>query len=168
MPISVAKVERRSRARAAAPTAVETPTVRPLAWPVEQWLRFQVDLFKATEPALIGWLDRRRAAVAAVLDSLGRLAACRDFGAAAAIHAAWLDGAMKRLALDMQAAAEHAQALSRCTAGAAERAAQTTTEIAEQGADWVVRRLAEANAPPPQGQTTAAATPAAEALWQIR
>jgi len=90
------------------------PVAEMMARPFEIWLRWQADMAKAAEPIAAGWLERRREAATAALEAMEQLAACRpmDFGRAAAIQRDWLDGAMKRWALDMEALTAHAAALS--------------------------------------------------------
>lgn len=85
-----------------------------MARPFEIWLRWQADMVKAAEPVTAGWLERRREAAAAALEAVEQLASCSptDLGRAAAIQREWLDGAMKRWNLDMEALTAHAAALA--------------------------------------------------------
>jgi hypothetical protein len=87
MPTAAAKVSRRSRAQEIVPISVETLAAAPVAWPFDQWLGLQTALFKASEPVLIGWIERRCAGAAALLDSFAGFAHCDDLNAAAAVHA---------------------------------------------------------------------------------
>lgn len=85
-----------------------------IARPLEIWLRWQVDVVKAAEPVTSSWLERRREAAAATLEAVEQLATCRptDFGRAAEIQRDWLDGAMKRWNMDMEAWTTQAATLS--------------------------------------------------------
>lgn len=169
MPIKVTKVKQGSGIQPARSAVADTEAVPSLAWPLELWLQFQADLFRATEPALIGWIDRRCEGTGAVLRSVERLTTCQDFGEAISIQSEWLTGFMGRLDRDIQAVAEHALAVSQCASGATQQAAQATTGVAMRGAKWVVRR-AEAGATPPAKAPDAigVSTPVTEALWQSR
>jgi hypothetical protein len=111
-----------------------------MTWPLEQLLQFQVELFKVADPGLTDWLNRRREGTSAVLKTLERLAGCRDLGEAMSIHSNWIDGAIKRFDLDTQAIVEQALAVSQCATGATREVAQTTTELATRGAEWVIRK----------------------------
>jgi hypothetical protein len=167
MPIKVSKVKQSSSIQPAHPAPAETEAVPSLAWPMELWLQFQADLFRASEPVLIGWIDRRCEGTGALMHSVERLTACQDFGEAVAIHSEWLTGVMGRLDRDVQALAEHALAVSQCASGATQQAAQATTGVAMHGAKWVVRK-AEPVATSPANAPDALVTPVTEALWQTR
>jgi hypothetical protein len=134
MPIAVAKVTRRPRAQEVVPSNIETPFAAPLAWPLDQWLALPAALFKASEPAMLGWIERRCAAASALLDSVAGFARCDDLSAAAAVHATWLEGATGRLEADVRAMTEHAAAVSQCVASLAEPAAPG--EIPAGGTVW--------------------------------
>lgn len=139
MAIRVSKAKQRSSAPQARSLAADTQSLMSLAWPLEHLLQLQAELLKAAEPGINSWLNRRREGTTAVLQACEKLAACRDFGDALSIQSEWVDGAMKRLDLDVQALAEHALAVSQCTLGATRQAAQTTTELATRGAEWAIR-----------------------------
>jgi hypothetical protein len=141
MAIRVSKVKQRSSAQQARSLATDPQSLLSPAWPLEHWLQLQAELLKATGPSLNNWLNRRREGTNAVLLACEKLAACRDFGDVLSIQSEWIDGAMKRLDLDVQALAEHALTVSQCTVGATQQAAQTTTELATRGAEWVVRSV---------------------------
>src|ERR1700690_2429431 len=102
MAIKIAKTKQRSPAaetHSNDPGAQDLPSV---IWPVEQWLQFQAELMKATTPGLTNWLNRRFDGMTATLRAVEKPASCREIGEAVAIHAEWLDGAIKRLDLDSQ------------------------------------------------------------------
>jgi hypothetical protein len=141
MAIRVSKAKQRSSDPQARSLAADTQNLLPLAWPLEHLLQLQAELLKAAEPSLNGWLNRRREGTNAVLQACEKLAACRDFGEALSIQSELIDGAMSRLDLDVQALTEHALTVSQCTVGATRQAAQTTTELATRGAEWVVRAV---------------------------
>jgi hypothetical protein len=141
MAIRVSKVKQRPSAAQARSLTADPQNLLSLAWPLEHLLHLQAELLKAAEPSLNGWLDRRREGTTAVLQACEKLAACRDFGEALSIQSEWIDSAMKRLDRDVQALTEHALTVSQCTVGATRQAAQTTTEMATRGAEWVVRAV---------------------------
>lgn len=139
MAIKVSKAKQRSSVPQARSFAADTQSLLSLAWPFEHLLQLQAELLKATEPSLNGWLNRRREGTNAVLQACEKLAACRDLGDVLSIQSEWIDGAMKRLDLDVQALAEHALTVSHCTVGATRQAAQATTEMATRGTEWAIR-----------------------------
>jgi len=146
MALKISKPKQRSSVEYAPSAAADTQDVQsldipPMAWPLEQWLQLQVELFKVADPGLTDWLNRRREGTSAVLKTLERLAGCRDFGEAMSIHSDWIDGAMQRLDLDTKAIVEQALAVSQCATGATREVAQTTTELATRGAEWVIRKV---------------------------
>jgi hypothetical protein len=146
MALKISKPKQRSSVEYAPSAAADTQDVRSLdlptmAWPLEQLLQFQAELLKVADPGLTDWLNRRREGTSAVLRTLERLAACRDVGEAVAIQSDWIDGAMKRLDLETQAIVEQALAVSQCATGATREVAQTTTELATRGAEWVTRKV---------------------------
>lgn len=147
MAIRVSKAKQRSSDPQVRALAADPQSLLSLAWPLEHLLQLQAELLKAAEPSFNGWLNRRREGTDAVLRACEKLAACRDFGEALSIQSELIDGAMNRLDLDVQAVTEHARAVSQCTLGATRQAAQTTTEFATRGAEWVVRSV-EADAEP--------------------
>src|ERR1041384_538025 len=140
MAVRVAKVKQSHNIPAARPAA-ETEAVPSLIWPIEHWLQFQADLLRAAESNLVGWIDRRCEGTSAALSSLVRLSTSHDMGEAVAIHSDYLDGVMKRLDRDFQSAADHALAVSRCTSGATQHAAEASTGVAAHGAQWVVSKV---------------------------
>src|SRR5689334_3215991 len=79
---------------------------RMLSWPMEAWLRAQAGILEASEPVAAGWLERRRAAATATLETLERLANCNDLKEAASIQRSWFEDSMKRLDSDMHALAD--------------------------------------------------------------
>lgn len=103
---------------------------RMLSWPLEAWLRAQAGILQASEPVAAGWLERRRAAATATLDTLERLANCNDFKEAASIQRGWFEDSMKRLDSDMHALADQAFAVSREAMSATRYAAQTSADVA--------------------------------------
>jgi len=158
MAIRVSKAKQRSSDPQARAPAADTQSLMSLAWPLEHLLQLQAELLKAAEPSLNGWLNRRREATTAVLRACEKFAGCRDFGEALSIQSELIDGAMNRLDLDVQALAEHALTVSQCTVGATRQAAQTTTELATRGAEWVVRSV-EPDAEPAESHDAVAAAP---------
>jgi hypothetical protein len=141
MAIRVSKAKQRSSEPQAPALAADTQSLLSLTWPLEHLLQLQAELLKAAEPGLNGWLNRRREGASAVLRACEKLAACRDFGEVLSIQSELIDGAMNRLDLDVQALTEHALTVSQCTVGVTRQAAQTTTQLATRGAEWVVRSV---------------------------
>lgn len=135
-----------------------------MLWPAEYVLRLQADALCAGGVALKDWLDRRREGADAVLEAWDKLAACHDAQTAAAIHQSWLDGAMKRLALDIDAMTNHMIGIAR---GAADMA-QAPPLAAPAPAEWSVRK---GEAPEPAAAVasrTAAAKSTADTIWERR
>jgi hypothetical protein len=171
MAIKVSKVKQRSTTLSDPAPAEEAEGLPSLAWPVEHWLQFQADLFRAATPMLLGWIDRRCEASGAALRAAGGLASCQDVGEAMAIHSDWLSGSMKRLDHDLQAAGQHALAVVHCTTGATQRAAQTSRDEARLGANLIIRNLDAAQPLVAANREPAAPVVepiATEALWQSR
>jgi hypothetical protein len=136
------------------------------AWPLEQWLLFELDLMKANEPGVIGWIDRRCEAALAALRAASELAACRDFSAALAVQSSWLDNAASRLERDARAVMACADAVARCTRDAAQRAAGVAGNFGTSSV-WSVDRVGAPN--PVAHRDLAEEQPQiAEALWQSR
>src|SRR5690348_15960496 len=102
---------------------------RMIGWPVEAWLRAQAGILQASQPVATGWLERRRAAATATLDTLERLANCSDLKEAASIQRSWFEDSMKRLDSDLHAFADQALAFSREAMSATRYAAQTSTDV---------------------------------------
>ncbi len=168
MVLKISKTKPRSSAAYAPSAAADTQDVRSLdlpsmTWPVEQWLEFQAELLKIADPGLSDWLNRRREGTSAVLRMLERLAGCRDLGEAMSIQSGWIGGAMKRLDLDAQAILEQALAVSQCATGATREAAQTTTELATRGAEWVIRKVEPDTQLPDRRSVSASSSPTAKA-----
>lgn len=166
MTIKVTKMRQRS----AIPSAAADESAAAPAWPLEQWLALQAELFRTAEPGLLGWIARRCEGNSAILQSLSALAQCRELGDIAAIQTDWWNGSLKRLERDLQAASDHIVALTQCVAGAAQRAAaQAAPEEMKTGAAWIVRKE-----PSPSGasvlptEMTAGAGSENEAVWQSR
>ena len=139
MAIKVSKAKDRSSAPYPRPPVSDIQNPLSLAWPIDHWLQWQAEFLKIAAPSLNGFLDRRREALSATLRAGEKLAACRDLDDALSIQSEWAEGALKRLELDIEAAAEHAIALSHCTADATRRAAQTTSEVATSGMEQILR-----------------------------
>jgi hypothetical protein len=135
--------------------------------PLEQWLQFELDLMKANEPDMIGWINRRCEAALAALHAAGELAACSDFSAALAIQSSWLDSAASRLERDARAVAACADAVARCTRGAAQRAIGSAGNLAVSGAAWSVDRVG-ARSRVARRDLSDEQPQIAEALWQSR
>lgn len=102
---------------------------RMFGWPVEAWLRAQAGILQASQPVAAGWLERRRAAATATLETLERLANCNDFQEAASIQRNWFEDSMKRLDSDLHAFADQALAVSREAMSATRYAAQTSADV---------------------------------------
>lgn len=102
---------------------------RMLGWPVEAWLRAQAGILQASQPVATGWLERRRAAATATLETIERLAACNDLKEAASIQRNWFEDSMKRLDSDLHAFADQALAVSREAMSATRYAAQTSADV---------------------------------------
>ncbi len=141
MAVKVAKAKPPSISLRAPHLTTDPQSLMSAFWPLEQMLHLQAELLKAAESNLSGWLNRRREGTTAALRAREKFVACRDFGEALAIQSEWVDGAAKRLDLDLQDATDHLLAISQCALGATQQATQTTTEIAARGAEWVVRAV---------------------------
>ena len=102
---------------------------RMLSWPVEAWLRAQAGILQASEPVASGWLERRRAAATATLDTIERLATCNDLKEAASIQRNWFEDSMKRLDSDLHALADQALAVSHEAMSATRYVAQTSADV---------------------------------------
>lgn len=102
---------------------------RMMGWPVEAWLRAQAGILQASQPLANGWLERRRAAVTATLETIERLANCNDLKEAASIQRSWFEDSMKRFDSDLHALADQALAVSREAMSATRYAAQTSAEV---------------------------------------
>jgi hypothetical protein len=102
---------------------------RMMSWPLEAWLRAQAGMLEASQPVATGWLERRRAAAAATLDTIERLATCNDLKEAASIQRGWFEDSMKRFDSDLHAFADQALAVSREAMSATRYAAQTSADV---------------------------------------
>lgn len=128
------KIGTDGRVESSADTALRLPffdssVARMMSWPVEAWLRCQAGMLKAAEPAATGWIERRRAAATATIETLERLAGCSDFQEAASIQRSWFEDSMKRLDSDIHALADQALAISQEAMSATRYAAQTSAEV---------------------------------------
>lgn len=115
--------------------------VRLMGWPVETFLRCQAGLLKAVEPATNGWIERRREAAHAALDTFERLSKCNDLQQAASIYREWVEGAMRRLDSDVHALADQAVAVSHEAMAATRSAAQSSSDMAGLATQGAVRAL---------------------------
>ena len=102
---------------------------RMIGWPVEAWLRAQAGILQASQPVATGWLERRRAAATATLDTLERLANCSDLKEAASIQRSWFEDSMKRFDSDLHAFADQALAVSHEAMSATSYVAQTSADV---------------------------------------
>jgi hypothetical protein len=102
---------------------------RMMSWPVEAWLRAQAGMLKASAPVTTGWLERRREAATATLETIERLANCHDLKEAAAIQRGWFEASMKRLDSDLDAFTGQALAVSREAMSATRYAAQSSADV---------------------------------------
>jgi hypothetical protein len=77
----------------------------------EWWLQAQTELFSRLQAANTRWLEHRKTDFGNGLEVLRQLAACRDFGEAAAIQQKWLAQCLRSAAADwtdlMSPFAEH-------------------------------------------------------------
>ena len=121
--------------------AFDESLVRLMGWPVETFLRCQAGLLKAAEPATNGWIERRREAAHAALDTFERLSKCNDLQQAASIHREWIDGAMRRFDSDLHALADHAVAVSHEAMTVTRIAAQSSSDMAGLATQGTVRAL---------------------------
>lgn len=110
-------------------TQLDPSITRMIGWPVEAWLRCQEGVLKASEPAAMGWIERRREGVNAAFSTFEKLAKCSDLQEAATIQRDWLEGTMRRLDSDLHALADQAVALSHEAMAATRYAAQTSSDI---------------------------------------
>ena len=102
---------------------------RLIGWPVEAWLRAQAGILQASQPLATGWLERRRAAATATLETMERLANCSDLKEAASIQRNWFEDSMKRFDSDLHAFADQALAVSHEAMSATRYAAETSAEV---------------------------------------
>lgn len=114
----------------AAQSVFDPSFTRMIGWPVEVWLRAHSGMLKAVEPAATGWIERRREAVNAALDTFEKLSHCNDLQEAASIQRDWFESTMKRFDTDLHAFADHAMALTHECMSATRDAAQTSQEVA--------------------------------------
>jgi Phasin protein len=167
MAIKVTKIRQRSGSTS---TSAEESGAATAASPLEQWLTLQADLFRAAEPALLGWIERRCEAGGAALQSLNALAQCRDPNEVAALQSEWLSGALQRFERDFQAASEQMATLTQSVTSVAQRAAQGTQNEMKIGTAWILRRQdpSPTASPVTAAEITTATGPATEAVWQSR
>jgi hypothetical protein len=118
---------------------------RMLSWPVEAWLRAQAGILQASQPVATGWIERRRDAATATLETLERLANCSDLKEAASIQRSWFEDSMKRLDSDLHAFADQALAVSREAMSATRYAAQTSADVVA----FAIQPAQRATEPPP-------------------
>lgn len=102
---------------------------RIVSGPLEAWLRCQAGILKAVQPATAGWIERRRAGTAATLDTIERLALCKDWEEAASIHRQWIEESMKRFDAELHAFSDHALAIAEETMSATREAAQSSADV---------------------------------------
>lgn len=103
-------------------------------WPVEVWLRCQTGLLDIAQPAAAGWIERRRDAANAAIDTFEKLSRCSDLREAASIHRAWFEGTMKQIDSELHAFTDQAVAFSREAMSATRYAAQPAVGDAVGGA----------------------------------
>lgn len=72
-------------------------------WPVEMWMKWQLDMLRAALPATNGWMERRHEGAESTLQALKKLNGCNDLRAALDIQSAWLEEERKRLESDFTA-----------------------------------------------------------------
>jgi hypothetical protein len=125
----------------------DSSMARMMSWPVEAWLRCQAGILRASEPVASGWMERRRAAATAALDTLERLAGCSDLKEVASIQRNWFDDSMKRLDSDLHALADQALAVSQEAMSATRYAAQTSAEVVALAIQPVQRAADEQQRP---------------------
>jgi len=142
-----------TKTRRAEPTAVKTPNdalqadpsmAEMIGWPIDAWLRCQAAALDAAQAVAAGWIERRREAATAALDTFARLSQCSDLQEAAAIHREWIEGTMKRLDADLHAIADHAIAVTNEAVSATRFAAQTSSEAMSHAVSPVLHPHEEA------------------------
>ena len=102
---------------------------RIVSGPFEAWLRCQAGILRAAQPATAGWIERRRAGATAMLDAIERLALCKDWEEAAAIHRRWIEDSMKRFDIELHAFSDHALAIAEETMSATRDAAHSSADV---------------------------------------
>ena len=127
-------------------TRLGAPMTRMIAAPTEAWLQWQADALKTIEPLMKGWLERRREATAATMDTIDRLTRCGDLAEAAQIQSEWIDGAIKRLNTDFQTLTEHAMSLSQEAVTVSRRAAQSAADAQASAKPRALEKAAEVDA----------------------
>ncbi len=133
--------------------------------PFERLLEFQAELFRTGEPGVIGWIERSGENAGAALNTLAKLACCRDLGEAAAIHADWVETSLKRLDREVQALLAHSQVVTQCATRAGRQAAEATGDFATAQNVWLVRKTEPAPANAAEEESAASRS---EAAWQAR
>lgn len=99
------------------------------AWPVEMWFRTQTGVLDAVEPMAKAWLERGRSATTATVETMEKLARCRDLDEAVAIQRAWVEGSIQRLNDDLRSFADQAVALSGHAMSVTRETAQTSSDL---------------------------------------
>jgi len=107
----------------------DSSITRMMGLPVEVWLRAQTGLLKAVEPVAMGWIERRREAATAALDTFEKMSHCNDLQELCAVQRDWFEAAMRRFDTDFHALADQALALSQEAMSATRYAAQTSSEM---------------------------------------
>ena len=118
---------------------VDASITRMIGWPVEAWLRCQEGVLKATEPAAMGWIERRREGANAAFSTFEKLAKCSDLQEVVSIQRDWFEGTMRRFDSDLHALADQAVALSHEAMAATRYAAQTSSDMVNLTAQTTAR-----------------------------
>lgn len=69
-------------------------------WPMEMWMKWQLDMLRAALPATNGWMERRHDGAEETLETLKKLNGCSDLRSALDIQNEWLEKERKRLESD--------------------------------------------------------------------
>lgn len=150
--------------------AAETTALPIGAFPLEYWAQAQADLFRLAEPLLIGWLERCTDGGKAGFEAFAKLTACCDLETISTVHSEWLDGATRRLALDIEALATGTRAISQYVFEMPLRLGQTTAEFNSPGPEWKVAKVDHKQPPTllQKGEVVDVTTSPADAIWTRR
>lgn len=138
----IAKTAIEEKMAAAFPFPDETVT-HMVSWPVEAWLRCQAGILRAAQPVATGWIERRREGATATLETVERLALCRDWQEAASIQRNWVEETMKRLDSDLRAFGEQALTIAQEAMSATRFAAQSSADVVALAIQPAQRAAAE-------------------------
>jgi len=110
--------------------AFNSYATRMMLWPIEAWLHLQSEMLNAATPATAEWLDRRREGTTAALETIEKLAKCKDAQDASKVQSDWVKDETKRLEADMRAFGDQALLFTRAAEKVSQQQAQATARSA--------------------------------------